>query len=312
MMDLPFSTYSDLQAHNKDVHPPVCQDCGLKCLSSRGLNQHMEIVHSGQNLNDRRKFPCTEPGCNRSFVKQSNVAVHVRSVHEKLKPFVCNNIDPTTLNNVHGWDGSDTCQRSYAMKAGLEEHIRTAHLGLDHSRKARDKKLGIYKNKSVTRAPSGTTTLGLLTGTAYAEDPTRNIPCRVNGCEFMFTRIYDLSSHLQSIHGAGEEEIQSLQATQPTATNYLGPGDEMDISIEGGLNSIMEGANEKQTTFNDDQDWALSIENSAGSGGPFWIGGDDGDLGGYDGTDPWNIEEADMRRLTCEDEDMGVIDPDLH
>ncbi|KAJ3090309.1 Strongly-conserved Zn-finger binding protein (TFIIIA) [Quaeritorhiza haematococci] len=37
----------------------------------------------------RRTFPCTEPGCTKSFMSAKSRTVHIRSVHEGLRPHVC-------------------------------------------------------------------------------------------------------------------------------------------------------------------------------------------------------------------------------
>ena len=316
MMDLPFSTYGDFQAHNRVAHLPTCNDCGTKCPTSRELNHHIETAHSGPKLVERRKFPCPEPNCDQTFVEQSNVAAHVRSVHEKQRPFVCNSTDPSKLNNVHGWDGSGACDMSYAVKANLEQHIRTAHLGLGQSKKVgkksnQDNSRKARKKKSNPQPQGGTTTVGLLTGTAYVENPNRNIPCLVFGCQFVFTRDYNLGLHLQTKHGLGEDDIQTLKATQSATMTHVRSGDEMDIETEGDFNGSLDFFDEAGGNIDEVKDWTFDIENSAASGGPFWIGGDNGDFSGYGGTDPWGVEEPEMMMLTGEDEDMEMVDPSL-
>ena len=306
-VELGFSTYGDFQAHNRVIHPPTCEQCGIKRGSIRELKQHMELKHSGQTLADRRKFPCPEPDCDHVFVKQSSIAVHIRSVHEKQKPFVCNECDPSELNNVHGWDGSGACHRSYAVKASLEEHVRTAHLGFDYTKKAKEKKVGISKPAN-PRPTSKTTTLGLLTGTAYDENPDRKIPCLMLGCQYVYTREYDLNLHLQTWHRLDENEISRLRAMQLARTSHQELGNGMDVELDGVFDEPMEEICGNQSTFGE-ENWETNFDNSATTGGPFWIGGDDGSYNGYDNV---FVEEADMRMLTDGALDLEMIDPSLY
>ena len=43
--------------------------------------------------------------------------------------------------------------------------------------------------------------ISALTGSGYAQDPVRNIPCDIAGCEWMFSREYDLTQHKRVKHG---------------------------------------------------------------------------------------------------------------
>jgi general transcription factor IIIA len=43
-----------------------------------------------------------------------------------------------------------------------------------------------------------------IAGTGY-EETGRDIPCSVDGCEWRFTREYDLNRHVRSMHEKSEE-----------------------------------------------------------------------------------------------------------
>ena len=211
-----FSTYSAFQSHNRDFHPPTCAECGLKCGSSKELTRHFEIKHGAQSLAERQTHTCTEQECGRSFTSKANLNTHIRTRHKGERRFVCGEFDLGISKRVIGWNGKDACGKSYTTKANLEEHVRTAHMGLDYTRKVREKKT---QEEVDSRGRSGSTkkkssAISRLVGSAYDEDPTRNIPCLQAGCDLRFTRDYDLEIHLQSVHKLAYFEVEHLRAEQ--------------------------------------------------------------------------------------------------
>lgn len=203
-----FSTYAQLQAHIKSAHPPSCPSCDIVCSTSRELRRHLEIAHGDMSLEERRLFPCTTPGCGRSFTKRGNLTVHIRTVHDGEKRFVCGETDISSSKKTEGWDG-EGCGKKYGSKLALEEHVRTAHLGLTNTKAERRERLGV--NKSHSRAkPSGPSAMALLTGEGYAEETGRHIICFVTECQHRFHRDYDLWVHMRSKHGYTEDDIENL------------------------------------------------------------------------------------------------------
>lgn len=201
-----FSTYTELQAHIRNEHPPVCAECGSRCKTQRQLKSHIDIIHGSLGVDERRIHACAEPGCGRGFTSKGNLTAHVQGVHKNRK-FVCGQVDLSSLNNVGDWDGSDYCGRGLSTKGNLEEHIRTAHLGLDHSHK--------NKTTGINRAPRYKTVSSLirLTGSGYHNESGRDFSCWVPSCEYRFMRNYDLGIHLRCHHGmADDEEVDSLQS----------------------------------------------------------------------------------------------------
>ncbi|KAF2095645.1 hypothetical protein NA57DRAFT_18256, partial [Rhizodiscina lignyota] len=139
-----FATYSELQSHIKEVHPPTCSECGYTFASNRELTSHVELIHTSGNPYDA--FPCTEPGCNKSFAKKGNLVVHISTVHRRERPFICGSTDVSDSNKFideagvrREWDGNG-CGNGYSTKASLEEHIRTKHLGMEGSVKVRKRR----------------------------------------------------------------------------------------------------------------------------------------------------------------------------
>jgi general transcription factor IIIA len=203
-----FATYVQLQAHIRSRHPPKCLNCSITCSTSRELRRHLEIVHGDVSLGERKVFPCMVSGCDRSFTKKGNLSVHVRTVHNGEKRFVCGESDLTSSKKVEGWNGKG-CGKRYGSKLALEQHIRTGHLGLQNAKAERRERLGLDKRKERAKLPTPST-LASLTGEGYAEETRRRIPCFIESCQYRFHRDYDLWIHMRSKHGCGDDETQDL------------------------------------------------------------------------------------------------------
>lgn len=232
-----FSSYAELQAHIKSVHPPQCPHCSLECSTPRELRRHLEIAHGDVSLEERRQFPCTIPGCGRSFTKKGNLTVHVRTVHEGEKRFVCGETDLSTSKKVEGWNGTSGCGKRYSSKLALEEHVRTAHLGLLNTKAERRERLGLSKASTRKKKPH-MSAMALLTGEGYADESGRDIICFITECKHRFYRDYDLWVHMRSKHGYEEKDIENLfmerallgQGHQNTDTVFGISGLELDDS----------------------------------------------------------------------------------
>ncbi|KAL2823182.1 hypothetical protein BDW59DRAFT_100083 [Aspergillus cavernicola] len=206
---LTFPTYSLLQAHIRTVHPPQCPNCSVTCSTARELRRHLEVAHGNVGLDDRRVFPCTVPDCDRSFTKKGNLTVHIRTVHEGEKRFVCGETDLSTSKRVAGWS-NDGCGKRYGSKLALEEHIRTAHLGFQNSKAERRQRLGLTRKRQDNDEPTNLSALATLTGEGYAEATGRQIACFIDSCSHRFHRNYDLWVHMGSKHNYSEDDIRDL------------------------------------------------------------------------------------------------------
>lgn len=139
-----FSTYGELQAHLKIVHPPTCPHCPTSFTTNKELTRHLEIQHGILPAVPSKKaasFPCTH-GCGKVFTKRGNLNVHVKTVHENTKAFVCGQTEIALPDDFECEDDVvvEGCNRGFTSKASLEEHVRTAHLGLESKRMIRNKK----------------------------------------------------------------------------------------------------------------------------------------------------------------------------
>ncbi|GIJ84400.1 strongly-conserved Zn-finger binding protein [Aspergillus pseudoviridinutans] len=205
-----FPTYALLQAHIRSVHPPQCPNCALTCATSRELRRHLEVAHGDVSLEERKTFACTVPGCDRSFTKKGNLTVHIRTVHQGEKRFVCGETDLSSSKKVPGWN-NDGCGKRYGSKLALEEHIRTAHLGYQNAKAERRQRLGLTRERQHSTATSpGVSALAALTGEGYAEETGRHISCLVESCPHRFHRDYDLWVHMSGKHNFSEEETRDL------------------------------------------------------------------------------------------------------
>ncbi|KAL4913916.1 hypothetical protein BDW62DRAFT_155519 [Aspergillus aurantiobrunneus] len=205
-----FPTYSLLQAHIRTAHPPRCPNCSVTCSTVRELRRHLEVAHGNVSLEDRRVFPCTVPGCDRSFTKKGNLTVHIRTVHDGEKRFACGETDLSTSKRVTGWS-SDGCGKRYGSKLALEEHIRTAHLGFQNSKAERRQKLGLTKKRhNSTSTTANSNALSALTGASYADETGRQIACFVETCPHRFYRNYDLWVHMGSKHNYTEDDVRDM------------------------------------------------------------------------------------------------------
>ncbi|KAI0760270.1 hypothetical protein C8Q74DRAFT_215598 [Fomes fomentarius] len=60
----------------------------------------------GKAKSDHGKFPCTWTGCSATFGSKSNMERHVQTVHEKIRPYQC-----------------DQCKESFGQKCQLNRHL---------------------------------------------------------------------------------------------------------------------------------------------------------------------------------------------
>lgn len=215
-----FPTYALLQEHIRAIHPPKCPNCPIVCATSRELRRHLEVAHGDVSLEERKVFPCSEEGCDRSFTKKGNLTVHVRTVHQGEKRFACGETDLSASKKVAGWDGIG-CGKRYGSKLALEEHIRTAHLGFQNAKAERRQRLGITKNSQTGHHVS---TLAALTGQGYAEETGRHITCFYDSCEHRFHRDYDLWVHMTAKHHCSEDEVQGLFMQRALLSDQTGTG----------------------------------------------------------------------------------------
>ncbi|XP_044750806.1 myoneurin-like [Coccinella septempunctata] len=95
--------------NHMDIHntekPFLCPDCGKGFKQLNQLRNHRVIHNRAQELSSLSSTRCTI--CERTFANRKSLKIHIQSVHEKFKPYVC-----------------DVCGHKTSRKAMLELHLR--------------------------------------------------------------------------------------------------------------------------------------------------------------------------------------------
>lgn len=289
---LGFTSEGMLQAHIRKDHVN-CLFCDMRCSSRRELDKHVESQHSGTTLVERRKIPCTYPGCTKMFTKPYNRNQHIATAHEE-KRYTCGSFDLSKTADIAYWDQSDACGNEFYSKANLEDHVRTAHLGLQSTINTNRIKVEEQNKKCMPTA------LQELTGTAYLKDERRTIACYMPKCIHKFIREYDLQNHLRSHHRLTTPVIDEIVGSRIPA---VVPDDiivsnviDSDSSIHAYTPSFMDEMMEESVSG---ENWALKVPRD-GTQTPYWIGAED-DAQQGEQADPWAEEEKEMRRLIDEE-----------
>lgn len=123
-----FTTYSALQAHVRQCHPPSCRECGVICATNGALRTHHEIYHASESIDERRHYSCTIHECGAVFTKQGNLNIHMETVHGD-KRFVCGATDLEGYRGIRHSALTTGCGASFTSKARLGDHVKGVHLG---------------------------------------------------------------------------------------------------------------------------------------------------------------------------------------
>lgn len=96
--------------HIRRVHTnrkrPHCDVCHQTFFDPRNLRRHMDDVHGPK---ERPRFPCTLPGCEKTYLKQRYLSQHVKTEHsENPVKFPC-----------------PLCGKEFKLRSNLEGHIFT-------------------------------------------------------------------------------------------------------------------------------------------------------------------------------------------
>ncbi|KAL3428096.1 zinc finger protein [Phlyctema vagabunda] len=292
-----FGTKAKLQAHLKSSHAN-CHFCEYKFSSQRELQKHIETLHSGTSLEERKNIACTYLDCDKKFTKQSNLNAHIKTAH-KGQRFICGEVDLSQNMDLVGFMNVNGCGKDFVAKSNLEDHVRTAHLGMpsliNRNRKSGDEEscqAGKQKREKLS-------VIDEILGTKY--DERRSIPCIISTCAHKFMRDYDLQIHVRSKHRLSTPEVEELEL----ALN-LNQALAAEVKQEDQVPGFDDGVELDALYGTTDLDWEM--QRRALEGTPFWVGAEEGVeedelLGGE-----WMQDEIEMRKLI--DQEMA-IDPDL-
>lgn len=133
-----FATFSELQDHIAVAHPPTCPFCPTAFLTNKELKRHLELQHGivDEEKANTKQFPCTYPDCKQVFTKRGNLNVHIKTVHEQKKDFVCGRSE-VPVPPEHDGDSqvyAYGCGRAFTSRASLIEHVRVTHFHLPSRR----------------------------------------------------------------------------------------------------------------------------------------------------------------------------------
>ena len=310
-----FPTYASLQAHLASEHPPTCPECGLQCTTQNALKSHLEVIHGGFDIDERRIHICQESNCGRGFTKKGNLNTHIQISHA-MKRFICGEVDQMKLNNIGGWDGSDACHEAFKSKANLEKHIRAKHLGLRTASKAHKQN----RIKSYEKSNQGyqTSALTRLTGVGYGSENGRNIACLVQGCDYRFAREYDHEIHLQSRHGLADLEIQNLLLENENSSQPPWQETSSLVIEQSWTNShrIHADPDDGMDVDHGNEAYEMGVMNNAGpwTNGSFWQRGSGGDTYSDEQLQAQFLASNDLADSRCgksSTESVPMIDPSL-
>lgn len=201
---LAFATYQELSAHNKEHHHPTCTICKRKFSSQGNLKVHIDYVHGDPEK--LPKFHCTEPHCDRVFIRESSLRSHVKEFHRKGPRYHCQPgaLADSTKPDLQAWDGHDACGMDFSTKSGLEGHVRNQHINGENRKKAREARR--KANPKPSKAKPQPSLLRSLTGSGF--DGGREITCLENNCDARFFLDRDLRRHLKAVHKLEPTEIE--------------------------------------------------------------------------------------------------------
>jgi general transcription factor IIIA len=160
---LSFSKWSELQKHIKANHT------NLTCQICQRTFKRKDILTSHLKTHDPLHVPsvqCSFDGCEKVFMTEKSLGVHVKSFHLQIKPFECD------------WP---ECKSRFSNKPLLARHLKT-HL----NPKPRKKRKDAFHPPDLVESISGN----------YKTETELNYPCGL--CSVRFRRQYDLDRHQTS------------------------------------------------------------------------------------------------------------------
>jgi general transcription factor IIIA len=211
------------------------------------------------------------------------------------------------------FDNDDACGKDFVSKANLEDHVRTAHLGLPSRINANRKKSAPSsdddedevsefdfgeESKQKSRKAKGkkakSSAIDDLLGLSYANDSRRNIPCLITTCHHLFMRDYDLQQHMRTKHSLSTPEIEVLAKENEDEPEFqFPPGDFRNDDAYG------------EDGREEDMDWDIGMQGLEDL--PFWLGGNEEETP----MDQWTQDEFEMRRLIGGEEMGGNFGTEL-
>ncbi|CAN8097405.1 unnamed protein product [Discula destructiva] len=199
-----FTTKVQLEMHIRHEHVN-CVHCGdgVAFSGQYELERHIDLYHTGSTVKDRKTVVCEYEGCEKRFVKRSNMMTHFRTAHEGLR-FTCGKVDTSETPGLEGWDWKAAgCGQRFTSKVGATEHALYVHLGLQRP---------VYEQQQQPFKPKKAYSfLDEVSGVTDLE--RRPIKCSVSDCAARFMRYADMHNHVATCHAsaAGSSEVPQTQ-----------------------------------------------------------------------------------------------------
>ena len=180
-----FAQLAQLQVHISNNHKSTefpCPECGKVFSRSYTRDAHLQT----HDLN-RIAHDCPHEGCNKSYMSEKSLKMHIRAIHEQVKPFKCT---------------ESGCGSRFSYKCILLRHQKLH----DPQERKRQTQLKTERQEAKEQARRNRaemiTDIDMLTGRDYADPELsgRPIACIVEACPFRFKRFYDRNRHMLSAH----------------------------------------------------------------------------------------------------------------
>ena len=156
-----FGTYQDFMAHKKEVHPPLCEECGYRARGLTELAQHMETHRVSSSKPPAEKtHRCEADGCGAAFDRRSTLTNHIKNLHMPKPSLRCREVDLSTHRSIGPINDFSGCDQTFSSKARLAKHIRREHLGEASDKQARKRGPSKQHSKSGNQSSSAPQTLG--------------------------------------------------------------------------------------------------------------------------------------------------------
>ena len=192
-----FKTIQKLKEHMEKVHdgviPHKCSHCEEGFYTKSGLKKHELAAH----LSLLTEHPCKL--CDKTFPKYLGLQSHIKTVHERIRPFSCEVCGKTFPNRDHLKRHHDSvhvgikshicniCGKGFAVKDYLKRHITEVH-----SHEGVNK---IYKCSECEDSFSRSNYL-----TAHFDSNHIERICNLCPAQPRFTNKKELRSHMVSVH----------------------------------------------------------------------------------------------------------------
>ncbi|XP_006460868.1 hypothetical protein AGABI2DRAFT_204147 [Agaricus bisporus var. bisporus H97] len=252
-----FSTWSTLQNHIRNAHPPTCTHAscaGRSFTTQRGLRAHMKLheehdmMEAFETLHDEddsqptkkrrggdwgRDWKCDYGGCSKDFKSKSALTVHKNVAHLGQRNFACSYED---------------CHKAFGYNHLLQRHVAKVHRTNNDTDTEFSDEESLPSPGAEQQEANISFDINAITGYSYIQvaqtkvAEKRALQCpfpdlhpfvaevnniqpstapskQINSCDYIFTRAYDLRRHLRASHqfSAQKDSVEDWVAQKKLA-----------------------------------------------------------------------------------------------